>query len=105
LTHRLAALNGAALPCVKHETKTKHGAKKMDYESELFQIDYHNGWLVIRDKETNKQECVQLTNNKGRNITLNQFKSGIKSHGLDKACKTFLKLAATYKPTAKQVYA
>jgi len=27
LTHRLAALNGAALPCVKHETKTKHGAK------------------------------------------------------------------------------
>lgn len=27
MTHRLAALNGAALPCVKHETKTKHGAK------------------------------------------------------------------------------
>lgn len=77
----------------------------MDYESELFEVDYHNGWLVIKDKETNEQECVQLTNNKCRNITLNQFKSGIKSHGLDKACKTFLKLAATYKPTAKQVYA
>ena len=76
----------------------------MDYESELFEIDYHNGWLVITDKATGKPECVQLTNNKGRNITLNQFKSGIKSHGLDKACKTFLKLAATYKPTAKQVY-
>ena len=77
----------------------------MDDESALFEVDYHNGWLIIKDKETNKQECVQLTNNKGRNITLNQFKSGIKSHGLDKACKTFLKLAATYKPTAKQVYA
>jgi hypothetical protein len=77
----------------------------MNYESELFEIDYHNGWLVIKDKETNRQECVQLTNNKGRNITLNQFKSGIKSHGLNKTCKTFLKLAATYKPTARQVYA
>jgi len=77
----------------------------MDYESELFKVDYHNGWLVIKDKETNRQECVQLTNNKGRNITLNQFKSGIKSHGLNKTCETFLKLAATYKPTAKQVYA
>jgi len=76
----------------------------MDYESELFEIDYHNGWLVIKDRETNKQECVQLTNNKGRNITLNQFKSGIKSHGLNKTCKTFLKLSATYKPTARQVY-
>ena len=27
MTHRLAALNGAALPCVKHETKAKHGDK------------------------------------------------------------------------------
>jgi hypothetical protein len=27
MTHRLAALSRAALPCVKHETKTKQGDK------------------------------------------------------------------------------
>ena len=72
----------------------------MDYNSEIYEVDYHQGWLVITEKATNKNECVQLTNNNGRNITLSQFKSGIKSHGLDKACATFLKLAATYKPTS-----
>ena len=76
----------------------------MDYESELFEVDYHNGWLVIMEKETSRQECVQLCNKNGRNITLTQFKSGLKSHGIDKTCRTFLKLAATYKPSAVQSY-
>ena len=76
----------------------------MDYESELFEVDYHNGWLVIREKDTSRQECVQLCNKNGRNITLTQFKSGLKSHGIDKTCRTFLKLAATYKPSAVQAY-
>ena len=76
----------------------------MDFESELFEVDYYKGTLVIREKETSRQECIQLCNKNGRNITLSQFKSGIKSHGIDKACRTFLKLAATYKPTAVAVY-
>ena len=66
----------------------------MDYETELFEVDYHNGWLVITDKANNQNKCVQLTNQQGRNITFNQFKSSVKSHGIDKACAVFLKLAA-----------
>jgi hypothetical protein len=86
-----------------HDT-TQTWRKTMDYESELFEVDYHNGWLVIMEKETSRQECVQLCNKNGRNITLTQFESGLKSHGIDKTCRTFLKLAATYKPSAVQAY-
>ena len=77
---------------------------EMDFTSELYEADYYNGWLVITDKTTKKNECVHLTNNNGRNITLAQFKSSIKSHGLNKACATFVKLAATYKPTSTPCY-
>jgi len=38
MTHRLAALNGAALPCVKHETKTKHGDKDNDKDTRLLRL-------------------------------------------------------------------
>lgn len=74
------------------------------YITDKFEVDYYKGWLVIHDKETNKNEVVQLVNDKGRNITLNQFKSGIKSHGIEQACKTFIKLAATYKPVSQDAY-
>ena len=76
----------------------------MDYTSELYEVDYFKGWLVIKDKTTKANECVQLTNKNGRNITLSQFKSGIKSHGLDKTCATFVKLAAIYNPTSTACY-
>ena len=76
----------------------------MDYETERFEVDYHAGWLIITDKEKNRNECVQLTNNKGRNITLSQFKSSVKTGGIDKACTVFLKLAATHKPNATACY-
>ena len=76
----------------------------MDYITEKFEVDYYKGWLVITDKSAMKNECVQLMNSKGRNITLNQFKNCIKTHGIDRACKTFLKLAATYKPQVIQSY-
>ena len=76
----------------------------MEYETERFEVDYHAGWLVITDKENKRNECVQLTNNKGRNITLSQFKSSVKSSGIDKACSVFLKLAATHKPSATACY-
>lgn len=76
----------------------------MDYETERFEVDYHAGWLVITDKGNNRSECVQLTNSKGRNITLSQFKGSVKSSGIDKACSVFLKLAATHKPSATACY-
>ena len=81
-------------------TMTRKEVNRMDYTSELYEVDYYKGWLVIKDKTTKANECVQLTNKNGRNITLSQFKSGIKSHGLNKTCATFLKLVATYKPTS-----
>jgi len=76
----------------------------MDYITEKFEVDYYKGWLVIYNKATKNPECVQLRNDKGRNITLNQFKSGVKTHGVNHACKTFLKLAATYKPSSVHCY-
>ena len=76
----------------------------MDYETERFEVDYHAGWLVITDKENKRSECIQLKNNNGRNITLSQFKSSVKSSGIDKACSVFLKLAATHKPNATACY-
>jgi len=76
----------------------------MEYETERFEVDYHAGWLVITDKENKRNECIQLKNNNGRNITLSQFKSSVKSSGIDKACSVFLKLAATQKPNATACY-
>jgi len=76
----------------------------MEYETERFEVDYHAGWLVITDKENNRNECIQLKNNNGRNITMSQFKSSVKSSGIDKACSVFLKLAAAHKPNATACY-
>ena len=76
----------------------------MEYETDRYEVDYHAGWLVITDKENSRNECVKLTNNKGRNITLSQFKSSVKTGGIDKACTVFLKLAATYKPNTTKFY-
>ena len=76
----------------------------MEYETERFEVDYHAGWLVITDKENNRNECIQLKNNNGRNITMSQFKSSVKSSGIDKACSVFLKLAAKHKPNTTACY-
>ncbi len=65
-----------------------------------FQADYLNGILVITCAATNECESITLNDDRGRNITLLQFKSGIKSHGMDKACQTFLRLAKYNKKRA-----
>lgn len=72
----------------------------MNYQTDTYEAEYYKGWLVITIKAERRNECVQLTNGKGRNITRSQFKSAIKSHGVDRACQTFVKLAAKYKPTS-----
>jgi len=76
----------------------------LDQTSERYEAEYYKGWLVITDLTSGKAECVQLKSSEGRNITRSQFKSSLASHGFDKACQTFLKLAATYKPTSTPCY-
>tara|TARA_R110000764_G_scaffold185258_1_gene270686 strand:+ start:327 stop:536 length:210 start_codon:yes stop_codon:yes gene_type:complete len=66
----------------------------IDRTTDTYDTDYHAGYLVITDKANGAEHCVQLRNNNGRNITQAQFKAGIASHGFDRACRTFIKLAA-----------
>jgi len=66
----------------------------MDYTTEKFEVDYWQGLLVFTNKETTETKVLKLYKNK-RLATLNEFKSCIKSHGLDRACETFFRIAAT----------
>jgi len=64
----------------------------MDYESTQYECDIWQSRIVITCKESRKCGIVSLINSKGRNITLNQFKSCIKSHGIEKTLSVFAKL-------------
>lgn len=66
----------------------------MDYTTEKFEVDYWQGVLVFTNKETTETRVLKLYKN-NRLATLNEFKSGIKSHGLERACEVFFKIAAT----------
>jgi len=66
----------------------------MDYTTEKFEVDYWQGLLVFTNKETTETKVLKLYKNK-RLATLNEFKSCIKSHGLDRACETFFRIATT----------
>jgi len=66
----------------------------MDYTTEKFEVDYWQGLLVFTNKETTETKVLKLYKNK-RLATLNEFKSCIKSHGLERACETFFRIAAT----------
>ena len=66
----------------------------MDYTTDKFEVDYWQGVLELTDKETTETRVLKLYKN-NRLATLNEFKSGIKSHGLERACETFFKIAAT----------
>ena len=66
----------------------------MDYTTDKFEVDYWQGVLVFTNKETTETRVLKLYKN-NRLATLNEFKSGIKSHGLEKACEAFFKIAAT----------
>jgi len=68
----------------------------MDYESEQFEADYWQGVLVITDKATGQCGNVMLHNSKGHNITLRQLRSGIKTHGVERALATFAKLVTNW---------
>ena len=65
----------------------------MDYTTDKFEVDYWQGVLVFTNKETTETRVLKLYKN-NRLATLNEFKSGINSHGLEKPCEVFFKIAA-----------
>jgi len=66
----------------------------MDYTTDKFEVDHWQGVLVFTNKETTETKVLKLYKN-NRLATLNEFKSCIKSHGLERACETFFRIAAT----------
>lgn len=68
----------------------------MDYETDLYESDYWQGVLVITDKKTGKVGSVSLLDSRKRNITQKQFKSCIKSHGLERTFETWSKLVTNW---------
>ena len=63
------------------------------WETENHEVDFHKGLLVIAEIETQQSFVVQLNDNRGRNSTRKQFADCVNSHGIDRACGTFKKLA------------
>ena len=63
------------------------------WETETHEVDYHAGYLVIAESDTQKSFVVQLHDNNGRNVTRKQFTDAASTHGIDRACSTFKKLA------------
>ena len=63
------------------------------WETETHEVDYHAGFLVIAESDTHKSFVVQLTDKSGRNVTRKQFTSAVTTHGIDRACSTFKRLA------------
>ena len=67
--------------------------KQEYWETETHEVDYHAGFLVIAESDTQQSFVVQLTDNNGRNVTRKQFTSAVSTHGIDRACSTFKRLA------------
>ena len=63
------------------------------WQTEIHEVDYHAGFLVIAESDTQKSFVVQLTDNNGRNVTCKQFADAASTHGIDRACSTFKRLA------------
>jgi hypothetical protein len=68
----------------------------MDYESDQYECDIWQGRVIITCKESKRCGIVSLLNSNGRNITLSQFKSCIKSHGVERTLSTFAKLVSDW---------
>jgi len=68
----------------------------MEYESDTYEADYWQGVMVITDKATGQCGNVSLRDVKGRNVTLSDFKSCIKSHGVDRALRAYARLVTCW---------
>jgi len=63
------------------------------WQTSTHEVDYYAGFLVIAENDTQRNYVVQLTDNNGRNVTRKQFTDAASTHGIDRACSTFKKLA------------
>lgn len=63
------------------------------WETPSHEVDFYGGFLVIAETGTQQNFVVQLEDNSGRNVTRKQFSDAATTHGIDKACRTFKKLA------------
>lgn len=63
-----------------------------EWNTESHDAIYYSGHLVITNKANNKCGIVRLNDINGRDITLKQFRNGIKTHGIDKTISVFAKL-------------
>lgn len=62
-------------------------------DTERYRAEYEGGFLFIEDKAAGREHMVKLKNARGQCITRGEFSSSCKSHGPDRACEVFIKLA------------
>lgn len=63
-------------------------------ETERHVAEYLGGWLFITERDTGRDHLVRLVNNRGQCITRGQFRDSVRTHGADRTCDVFKKLAA-----------
>lgn len=65
-----------------------------EWTEDGWEAEYYAGWLILTTP-TGEVGSVQITATaSNRNVTLNQFRSAVKTHGVKRACETFWKLRA-----------
>ena len=57
-----------------------------------WQAEYYSPYLCITNP--NGESGVVILNQSGRNVTLNQFRNSVKTHGVTRASEVFWKLRA-----------
>lgn len=68
---------------------------KLPHESPRYSAEFECGFLFVTDKESGSETMTRINNERGQNVTRGQFASSCKTHGFDRACETFRKLAAS----------
>lgn len=81
---------------VRHNCKACPHCGEYDahVDNESFRAVFEAGFLWIENKATGNETATGLNNDRGQNITAGQFRDSIRTHGPDRACQTFIKLAA-----------
>ena len=64
-----------------------------EWHAEGWEAEYYAPYLCLTGPKGDTG-LVQLRDTKGRNVTLQQFRSAVTSHGALRACQTFWKLRA-----------
>lgn len=76
----------------------------MTYTDSRYHVTYEGGFLFIADSVECMEYVVRLENTRGQCITRGQFRDSVRTHGLARACETFMRLAAeSYPLSSKRV--